>query len=193
MSGVWAVARLVAGLVAAPRAPRGVAVDDWLSRRSGRKVHGAGWQHDGPARSRGRLGFGTCFVVAGIVVALPCCTRPVCLPVLARLVLPGTKARPAGRGHKAAPAPGTKVPGAVSLVTQLAAAFPGRAVHVVADAAYHGPALRQLPACLTWTTPLPANAALYALAPPRLPGERGRPCLKGLRPGTPAELAAAAT
>jgi len=64
---------------------------------------------------------------------------------------------------------------------------------VVADAAYHGPALKQLPASVTWTTRLPANAALSALAPPRLPGERGRPCLKGLRLGTPAELAAAAT
>src|SRR5260221_718734 len=100
---------------------------------------------------------------------------------------------PAGRGRKAAGAPGTKVPVAVALVTQLAAAFPGRTVHVVADAAYHGPALKQLPASVTWTTRLPANAVLYALAPPRLPGQRGRPCLKGLRLGTPAELAAAAT
>lgn len=46
---------------------------------------------------------------------------------------------------------------------------------------------------MTWTTRLPANAVLYALAPPRLPGEPGRPCLKGLRLGTPADLAAAAT
>src|SRR5215471_5215160 len=186
-----AAARLVVLLLVAPGAPLPVAVDDSLFRRSGRRVHGAGWQHDGSAPSRGRLGFGTCFVTAGIVVAVPFCTRPVCLPVLARLVLPGTKARPAGRGHQAAPAPGTKVSVAVALVTQLAEAFPGRAIHVVADAAYHGPALKQLPASVTWTTRLPANAALYALAPPRLPGERGRPCLKGLRLGTPAELAAA--
>ena len=156
-------------------------------------MHGAGWQHDGSAPSRDHFGFGNCFVTAGIVVALPFCTRPVCLPVLARLVLPGKKARPAGRGHRAAPAPGTKMSVAVALVTQLAEAFPGRAVHVVADAAYHGPALKQLPASVTWTTRLPANAVLSALAPPRLPGERGRPCLKGLRLGTPAELAAAAT
>jgi SRSO17 transposase len=188
-----AAARLVVLLLVAPGVPLSVAVDDSLFRRSGRKVHGAGWQHDGSAPSRGRLGFGNCFVTAGIVVALPFCTRPVCLPVLARLVLPGKKARPAGRGHRAAPAPGTKVSVAVALVTQLAAAFPGRTVHVVADAAYHGPALKQLPASVTWTTRLPANAALYALAPPRLPGERGRPCLKGPRLGTPAELAAAAT
>jgi hypothetical protein len=188
-----AAARLVVLLLVPPGAPLPVAAGDSLFRRSGRRVHGAGWQHDGPAASRDHFGFGTCFVTAGIVVALPFCTRPVCLPVLARLVLPGTKARPAGRGHRAAPAPGTKVSVAVALVTQLAAAFPGRTVHVVADAAYHGPALRQLPASVTWTTRLPANAVLDALAPPRLPGERGRPCLKGLRLGTPAELAAAAT
>src|SRR5262244_2704252 len=171
-----AAAQLVVLLLVAPGAPLLVAVDDSLFRRSGRRVHGAGWQHDGSAPSRGKLGFGTCFVTARIVVALPFCTRPVCLPVLARLVLPGKK-----------------VAVAVALVTQLAAAFPGRAIHVVADAAYHGPALKQLPASVTWTTRLPANAVLSALAPPRLPGERGRPCLKGLRLGTPAELAAAAT
>src|SRR5215467_177509 len=119
-----AAAQLVVLLLVAPGAPLLVAVDDSLFRRSGRRVHGAGWQHDGSAPSRGKLGFGTCFVTAGIVVALPFCTRPVCLPVLARLVLPGTKARPAGRGHKAAPAPGTKVSVAVALVTQLAEAFP---------------------------------------------------------------------
>jgi hypothetical protein len=85
------------------------------------------------------------------------------------------------------------VPVAVALVTQLAEAFPGRTIHVVADAAYHGPGLKQLPASVTWTTRLPANAALYAPAQPRLPGERGRPCLKGLRLGTPAELAATTT
>ena len=170
-----------------------MAVDDSLFRRSGRKVHGASWQHDGSSPRRNSLSYGTCFVTCGLVVHLPFCTRPVCLPVLARLVLPGKKARPAGRGHKAAAAPGTKVPVAVALVTQLAAAFPGRTIHVVADAAYHGPALKQLPACVTWTTRLPASAVLYALAPPPLPGQRGRPCLKGLRLGTPAELAAAAT
>lgn len=187
-----AVARLAVLLVPAGAALT-VAVDDSLFRRSGRKVHGAGWQHDGSAPGRRKLGFGTCFVTCGIVVRLPFCTRPVCLPVLARLILPGTKVRPGDRGKISAPAtPGTKVSAAVALVTMLAAAFPGRQLHVVADAAYHGPALKTLPPAVTWTTRLPANAVLYALAPPRLPGERGRRCLKGRRLGTPAGLAAAA-
>lgn len=188
-----AVARLAVLLLAAPGSPLTVAVDDSLFRRTGRTVHGAGWQHDGSAPGRRKLGFGTCFVTAGIVVHLPFCTRPVCLPVLARLVLPGTKVRPGDRGRiGAAPAPGTRVSVAVALVTMLAAAFPDRTLNVVADAAYHGPALKTLPAAVTWTTRLPANAVLYALAPPRLPGERGRRCLKGRRLGTPAELAATA-
>jgi len=36
------------------------------------------------------------------------------------------------------------------LVTLLAGEFPGRAIHVVADAAYHGPAVKTLPASVTW-------------------------------------------
>ena len=50
------------------------------------------------------------------------------------------------------------------------------------DAAYHGKAL--LVERTTFTTRLPANAALYAPAPPRT-GKRGRPRLKGHRLGHP--------
>jgi hypothetical protein len=164
-----------------------VAVDDSVFRRSGRKVHGARWQYDGSSAARNKLRFGTCFVTAGIVVRLPFCSRPVCLPVLARLRVAGkvTKAR------KRDPDPGSKVSHAAALVTRLAVAFPGRQVHVVADAAYHGPALKDLPPEVTWTTRLPSNAVLYALAPPRA-RKPGRPPRKGPRLGTPADLAAAA-
>src|SRR5262249_47452125 len=44
-----AAARLVVLLLVAPGGPLSVAVDDSLFRRSGRRVHGAGWQHDGSA------------------------------------------------------------------------------------------------------------------------------------------------
>ena len=186
-----AVARLVVLLLVPPGEPLTVAVDDSVFRRSGRKVHGAGWQYDGSAPSPDKLSFGTCFVTCGIVVHLPFCTRPVCLPVLARLILPGKKAR-AKKSKKAAPAPGTKVTAAAGLITLLAAAFPGRPIHVVADAAYHGPAIRHLPPAVTWTCRLRANAVLYDMAPPRPPGTRGRPRRKGDRLGTPGQLAAAA-
>lgn len=65
-----------------------VAVDDTLFKKRGKKVFGAGWQHDGAARSEKPVGYGRCFVVAGIIVELPFLTRPVCLPVAARLWRP---------------------------------------------------------------------------------------------------------
>ncbi len=66
------------------------------------------------------------------------------------------------------------------LVAAVSAAVPGRLVHVVADSAYAGKALRGLPTHITWTTRLRANAALFTPAPPRT-GKRGRPRLKGDR------------
>jgi DDE superfamily endonuclease len=191
-----AVARLAVGLLVPPGAPLVVAVDDSVFRRAGRKVYGAGWQYDGSSPARSRISFGTCFVTAGIVVALPFCTRPVCLPVLARLVLPGKKVPAAARGRKKAlPACGTKVSVATALAGLLAAQFPDRAVHVVADAAYHGPTIKELPLAggVTWTTRLPANAVLYGQPPARRPGAKGRPRRKGDRLGTPTGLAAAAS
>jgi hypothetical protein len=45
-------------------------------------VFGAAWQHDGAAVGDKPVGRGTCFVVVGIIVELPFCTRPVCLPAV---------------------------------------------------------------------------------------------------------------
>jgi len=188
-----AVARLVVGLLVPAGAPVTVAVDDSVFRRSGRKVFGAVWQHDASAPDRSKKSFGTCFVTCGIVVSLPFCTRPVCLPVLARLYIPGHGTpRPSGRSG-AVVVPGSKIVAAAALVTALAGALPGRTLHVVGDAGYHGPALRHLPPGVTWTCRLPKNAVLHALPPPRAPGTRGRPPSKGPRLGTPAQVAATAT
>ena len=184
-----AVARLVAALLVPAGAAITVAVDDSVFPRCGRKVYGAAWQHDGSSPAKDKLSFGICFVTCGIVVTLPFCSRPVCLPVLARLHVPGR-----GKAHKARKrdaAPASTVSAAAALVAVLAGAFPGRAVHVVADARYHGPAIKDLPPDVTWTTRLPRNAVLYGLAPPRV-RKPGRPPRKGRRLGTPADLAAAA-
>ncbi len=59
-------------------------VDDTAPRRREKKVHGAGWIHDGCAPSRNKLAFGHRWVVVGIIVRLPFLSRPVCLPVLCR-------------------------------------------------------------------------------------------------------------
>lgn len=156
-----------------------VAVDDTLFRRTGRKVHAASWFHDGSATGRHQVGYGNNWVVAAIVVRLAFLDRPVALPVGFALVRKGTDdASRLALGRR--------------LVERLAATVAGRTVHVVADCAYAGKALRGLPATITWTTRLRANAALYALAPPRT-GKRGRPRLKGDKLGSLTALAAAAT
>src|ERR1019366_10411114 len=67
-----------------------------------------------------------------------------------------------------------------------------RQLNVVADAAYHGPALRTLPANVTWTCRPPQTAVLYGLAPSRT-GRRGRHKTRGERLGTPADRARHAT
>jgi hypothetical protein len=61
---------------------------------------------------------------------------------------------------------------AAEMVKLLAGAFPGRVVHGVGDAAFHGEAL--IVEGTTWTTRLPSNAVLYGPKPPRT-GKRGRP------------------
>ena len=81
-------------------------------------MHGARYQHDGSAKGRHGIGRGNCFVIVGIVVAVPFLARQVCLPVLFRLHIPKTSA------SKTAPAR--------ALVDLLAAALDGRTVHVVA-------------------------------------------------------------
>ncbi len=68
--------------------------------------------------------------------------------------------------------------------------FPGRAVELVMDGAYASKAWRDLPARVTVTTRMPANAALHKLAPQsRTPGQKGRPPLKGAKLPTLAEIA----
>jgi hypothetical protein len=105
-----------------------VAVDDTLFKRSGKKVFGVAWHHDGAAKGPKPIGFGNCWVVAGLVVPLSFLSRPVCLPVLARLW------RPRHTG---------KIAHARELAELIAARYPDRTVQVVGDAAYVGERLRR--------------------------------------------------
>ena len=182
-AAVWDVDRLglaAAGFIVdhllAPDAPIVVALDDTLFRRWGRKIHHVFWTHDGSAQGKAKIGRGNRWIVAGIVVHLPFCTAAVCLPVLLRLW--------AGKGSDSPVTLGSV------LLQLIRDAFPGRVVHGVGDAAYHGRAL--LVAGTTWTTRLPANASLFDWAPPRT-GKRGRPRLKGARLPKLKDLAAAVT
>ena len=115
-------------------------------------MFGVAWHHDGAAKGPKPIGFGNCWVVAGIVVQLPFLSRPVCLPVLARLW------RPRHTG---------KIAHARELAELIAARYPDRTVHVVGDAAYVGERLRDVDVHISWTSRLKVTSVLHELPPPR--------------------------
>jgi DDE superfamily endonuclease len=162
-----AVCDLIVGWLLGPEEPIVLVVDDSLFKRTGRKVHGAGWRYDATAPGRKRVAWGNAWVVVGVLVELPFVAhRQLCLPVGARLWQPGGP---------------SKLDLAAVLVGLLAARYPDRQLHLAGDAAYAGKALRGLPAQVTVTTRLRCDAALWALPGPRRPGQRGRPRGKGER------------
>ena len=103
-------------------------------------------------------------------------SRPVAVPVMAKLVIKGT-------------ASASRLWLARRMAARLAAGLPGRRVHVTADSAYAGEELKQLPENVTWTTRLRSNAALHGL-PPERTGRKGRPRKKGDRLPSLAKIAA---
>ncbi|MCA1671439.1 MAG: transposase [Actinobacteria bacterium] len=169
------LARLIVRLLVADDEAILVAVDDTLFSRRGPKVHAAGWFHDGSAQGERKIGYGNNWVIAAIVVRLGFLDRPLALPVGFALIRKDS-------------ADASRLEAARRLVEALAAALPARRINVVADSAYAGRTLRGLPATVTWTTRLRANAALYDLAPPPT-GRRGRPRTRGAKLPTLATLA----
>ena len=124
-----------------------------------------------PATALGSCRPAPCWASVGFL------SRPVCLPVLARLW------RPRHTG---------KIAHARELAELIAARYPDRMVHVVGDAAYVGEHLRNLDGRITWTSRLKVTSVLHELPPPRT-GRSGRPRTRGARLGTPTDLAASAT
>jgi DDE superfamily endonuclease len=168
-------------------APIRLAVDDTLFGRTGKRVWGAHYLHDGaqPEGSGRRTRWGNCWVVVALVVSLPCLGgRQVALPVLFRLF------RPKDDDHPDRP---SQPELARALVDMILGRFPGRAVELVMDGAYASRAWRGLPDRASVTTRMRGNAALHKLAPARQPGRQGRPPLKGAKLPTLAEIATAAT
>jgi hypothetical protein len=166
--------------------PLRFAVDDTLFGRSGRRVWGAHYLHDGaqPEGSGRRTRWGNCWVVVVLVVSLPCLGgRQVGLPILFRLFRPKDDQHPDRRSQPEL--------GRV-LIDLILALFPDRAVQLIMDGAYASQAWRGLPGRVTLTTRMRANAALYAPAPGPT-GKRGRPALKGKRLASLAKIAADAT
>jgi hypothetical protein len=170
-----AVARLIVKYLLNEGAPLIVAVDGTFFRRRGRHVAEARWAYDGSAQGGKKIAFGNTWVIAAIVVKLPCCPSPVALPALL----------PLWRGKGTA----SQVQLAAELMELLVKAFPGREIHGAGDAAFHGEAL--VIKGTTWTTRLPASAVISGPKPPPT-GRRGRPRETGERIGKCKDAAAVA-
>jgi DDE superfamily endonuclease len=170
-----AVARLIVKYLLKEGDPLVVAVDGTFFRRWGKRVAEARWAYDGSAQGGKKIAFGNTWVIAAIVVELPCCPSPVALPVLFRL----------WRGKGTA----SQVQLAAQLLEILVKAFRERQVHGTGDAAFHGEAL--VITGTTWTTRLPASAVISGPKPPPT-GRRGRPREQGDRIGTCADATQAA-
>ena len=122
-----AVARLIVKYLLSDGDALIVAVDGTLFRRWGKRVAEARWAYDGAAQGGKKTASGNTWVIAALVVKLPCCPSPVALPVLFRL----------WRGKGTA----SQVELAAQMLEVLAGAFPGREVHGTGDAAFHGKSL----------------------------------------------------
>jgi hypothetical protein len=174
------VAEVIVERLLSREQPLVVPIDDTLLKRRGRKVFGCFWHHDATANSRkGSVAWGNNWVTAGINVRLPFLERTVCLLVLFRLWRPRRKEIPK---HKSDPERPSKPRLGREILCLLAERFPHRKIHGVGDAAYASGAFASLPANVTITSRLRADATLNELPPPRPPKgqrKRGRPPLKG--------------
>lgn len=156
-----------------------IIVDDTLNPRVGKKICGAGFQHDGDAPKGGKpIGHGVCFVIIGLAVRLPGISdRVFCLPYAARMWWPEkAKIRPVGT-YKSKSELGAEL---VTLTRSWLG--PSMKLRVIVDGGYSNKKLlKRRPKGVHITGKLPRNAALYDLPAAEQSKTRGRPRQKGAR------------
>lgn len=185
-----------------PDGPLVVAIDDTLSRKTGKRIWGAGMHHD-PLLSTGKrkfFSFGHNWVVLSIQLSFPFAPdKTWSLPILMRLYRRQQKKRKPGRPAGERKSTGQATPAeyrtrpqlAIEMIEILASWVPDREIHVVGDSAYAGKSISQrLPANAHLTSRMVMNAGLYEPAPKPRKGVRGAPRKKGKRMLSPSELAA---
>jgi hypothetical protein len=161
--------------------PLVVGIDETLERRYGRKIAAKGIYHD-PVRSTHEQfvkSSGLRWLCVMLLVEVPWASRAWALPLLSALAPSERYAAKRGRRHKKI------TEWAWQLLLLLRRWYPEREIVAVADRAYASLKLlspcRSLSKPVTFITRLRLDAALYEPAPPRRPGQRGRPRLKGER------------
>jgi len=164
-----------------PKGPLVVGIDETLERRKGPKIRAKGIYRD-PVRSS-RTHFvkasGLRWVCVTLLAPIPWAGRVWALPFLSALAPSERYAEENGKRHK----PLTEWAG--QLLVLVRHWCPGREIVAVADGSYASLKLldrcRRLSEPITFITRLRLDAALYEPAPPRCPGQIGRPRLKGER------------
>jgi hypothetical protein len=161
--------------------PLVVGIDETLERRYGRKIAARGVYRD-PVRSTHEnfvKASGLRWVCVMLLVDVPWASRVWALPFLSALAPSERYAAQRGRRHKKI------TERAWQLLLLVRRWYPQREIVAVADRAYASLKLlsrcRSLSKPVTFITRLRLDAALYEPAPPRRPGQRGRPRLKGER------------
>ena len=179
------VSRVLLGLLVEAFVPEGdplvVGIDETLERRWGKKIAARGVYRD-PVRSTHQnfvKSSGLRWVCVMLLVEIPWASRVWALPFLSALAPSERYAAQRGRRHKKI------TEWAWQLLLVLRRWYPEREIVVVADRAYASLKLldrcRRLRKPITFITRLRLDSALYEPAPPRKPGQRARPRLKGER------------
>lgn len=168
-----------------PQGPVLLGLDDTIERRWGDKIRARGIYRDPVRSSRSHFvkTSGLRWLSVMLLAPIPWVQRVWALPFLTALCPSEGYAAARGRPHK------TLTDWARQLLLQVRRWLPGRRLVVVADSSFAAlellSALRQH---LTVITRLRLDAALYAPAPPRRPGQQGRPRCKGDRLPTLAQV-----
>ena len=178
-----AVARVWLALVVdtfVPTGPVVIGLDDTLERRRGAKIKAKGLYRDPERSSRSQMvkASGLRWLCAMVLAEIPWAGRIWALPFLTALCPSERYHQQRGQRHKTLPE------WAGQLIGVIQRWLPGREVVVVADSSYAViELLKQVSDTpkVSLITRLRLDAALYDPAPPRRPGQNGRPRKKGAR------------
>jgi hypothetical protein len=161
-----------------------IGMDETIERRRGAKIAAKGIYRDPVRSSKSHFvkASGLRWISMQVLTVVPWAGRIWGLPFLTVLAPSERYNAERGRRHKTLPAWGRQ------MIRQVRRWLPDRALVVVADSTYAVLELLAdaagLPQPVTMVTRLRLDAALYDPAPPREPGTKGRPRLKGERQPT---------